>query len=352
MIKYSTIATLLALCIEHASLANQPLRQATEDHSSTAQSRCSDQPSGRVLTQGDRHFKALDFVCQGDRLDVKKGSVVVVECFALGENLEFNGSSLNIESRCPPSSRPELPEFCAARSRENCSGTNKGPSNENTPVRITPYNNLLFDGRPFLSWHPVLGATSYVVEIHGKDVNWQKTVTGTASAYPTEEVAMQPGNAYKITIIAVNGSSSISSTSESSVNLLPLSEAKQVMKMTQLLNSLSIPNDEKAVFDLDSIYMSRGLLTATIATLEARVKAGSQSPVVHRKLGDRYLEAGLSDRAESEYKSASNLAKKNNDSVELAKAKAGLKLIAKYRFDSGKWTNQSQLPTKINGAQK
>ena len=352
MIRHSTIATLLALCIEHTSWANQPLRQSTEDHSSTAQSQCNDQPIGRVLTQGDRHLKALDLVCQGDHLDVKKGSVVVVECFSLARRLDFHGSSPNIESRCPPSYLPELPEVCGVRNRENCSGTNKGPSNENTPGRITPYNNLLLDGRPFLSWHPVFGATSYLVEIHGKNIEWQKEVTGTALAYPTEEVAMQPGNAYKITIIAVNDSSTISSTSESLVNLLPSSEAKQVMKMAQLLNSLSIPKDEKAVFDLDSIYMSKGLLTETIATLEARVKAGSQSPLVHRKLGDRYLEAGLTDRAESEYRSASNFAKKNNNSVELAKAKAGLELIAKYRFDPGKWTNQSQLPTKINGAQK
>jgi len=322
---------LLALCIENASVAGQPLSKAAEDNSTTTQSQCNNQPIGRILTQGDRHFKALDLLCKGDRLDIKKGATVQVECFSTGANLEFTDSSLDVNTRCAQTPQAEIPESCAEGGRSYCMGGSKGPGNQNTPMRISPYNNLLLDGRPPLSWHSVSGATNYVVEVHGKGVNWQKKVTGTNLAYPTEEATMQPGNVYRIIIVAVNDNLPISSPSESSVNLLALSETRQILEMTRLLNSLKIPRDEKAVFDLDSIYMSRGLLTATITTLEARVKAGSRSPIVHRKLGDRYLEAGLPERAEPEYKTASILAKKNDNSVELAKAKAGLKLITRYQ---------------------
>lgn len=325
---------MLALCIEPSGVAGQGLPKVIEDNSTTAQSRCSGQAIGRILTQGDRHFKALDLVCTGDRVNVKKGATVQVECFSSGAVLEFTDSSLDVDSRCAPTPQAEMPEVCAEGSRGHCSGSNKGPGNENNPVRIRPYNSLLLDGRPFLSWYSVPGATNYVVEIHGKGVNWQKKVAGTNLPYPTEEAAMQPGNAYRVVIVAVNGSSPIGSPSESSVNLLASDKAKQIMEMTRLLNSLKIPSDEKAVLDLDSIYMSRGLLTATITTLEARVRAGSRSPVVYRKLGDRYLEAGLPDRAESSYKTASILAKENDNLVELAKADVGLKLIAKYRSNS------------------
>jgi tetratricopeptide (TPR) repeat protein len=151
---------------------------------------------------------------------------------------------------------------------------------------------------------------------------------------------MQFGNAYKITILAKQNSSAIKA-SVAAVNLLPQQDAQQVMGIVKQINNLGIPKDEAAFLDLDRVYMAKNLLNETIETLKSQVKAGSQNPALYRVLGDRYLEAGLPEEAKREYIRATTLAKRVDNSAELAKAQAGLQRVALY----------SQLPTKINGDQ-
>lgn len=91
------------------------------------------------------------------------------------------------------------------------------------------------------------------------------------------------------------------------------------------INSLNLPEDEKAFLDLNSAFSSRGLVDESIRLLEARVAAGSRNPGIYRALGDRFLAAGLTKQATEQYEVASTLAKGSENPGELSKAQKGLR---------------------------
>ena len=76
--------------------------------------------------------------------------------------------------------------------------------------------------------------------------------------------------------------------------------------------------------------MSQKLLTDAIGVLQASKHNHSQNPTIYRLLGDRYLQAGLVDKAKTEYTTASSLAQKKDNPTELAKANDGLKQVKLY----------------------
>lgn len=306
-----------------------------EDRTIT-QLRCD--PIGRVLNQGDKRFSSGSLLCEGETLTLASGVKVDFLCFLNRRILTLLGGTVSAVDECVP--KEIRVKSCSARDTSNCPSP-KGPgSNSNTPEIVSPYSSTLLNGRPLFSWYAVAGATGYTVEVRGEGVGWQKIVQGTTLAYPNEQPAMQFGNAYKITILANQGDDPVSA-SVSVVNLLPESEARLVLNTVERINSLNLPQDEAAFLDLDTIYMSKNLLTETISALESRVQVGSQNPAIYRVLGDRYLEAGLPDYAKRQYEIASQFARTAANSIELAKAEAGLERVERY----------NQLPTRINGAQ-
>ena len=309
---------------------------AVPENRTTTQRRCD--PIGRVLDQGDNRLTAGSLLCQGERLTLASGVKVDFLCFLNRRILSLLGGTVSDTDECVPKKVRVKP--CSYGDTSNCPKP-KGPgSNSNTPAIVSPYSSTLLNGRPLLSWYSVASATSYTVEVRGEGVGWQKTVLGTSLAYPNEQPAMQFGNAYKITIVANQGDDPVSA-SVSVVNLLPQSEATLVLNTVERINSLNLPKDEAAFLDLDTIYMSKNLLTETISSLESRVRVGSLNPAIYRVLGDRYLEAGLPDYAKHQYEIASEFARKSANSIELAKAEAGLERVERY----------NQLPTRIKGAQ-
>lgn len=313
----------IALMLVFLDWSSAVCQQLSVTARNTIPTRC--EPIGRVLSEGDRHFAAGSLICKGDRL--QSSTTVDVLCYLNRRILTLaSGTVLSEDDRCVPQARKVQP--CSTSNRNNCPKP-KGPGEgDNNPAIVSPYDNALLNGRPLLSWYAVAGANSYTVQVSGKGVNWQKIVTGNTLVYPDSQPTMQFGNAYRITIVANGGDSPISASS-SVFNLLPESEARQVMDYVKRINSLNLPKDEAAYLDLDSIYMAKNLLTETIATLEARVEAGSQNPAIYRVLGDRYLEAGLPDCAKPEYEMATKLAQTSDNLIELAKAQAGLKLVAR-----------------------
>ena len=290
------------------------------------------EPIGRVLSKGDRYFTAGTLLCKGDRLNLKPEARVNVLCFLNRRMLTLLGGSISdVENKCV-STRTQRIRLCSQEDRSYCPKP-KGPGEENnTPELISPFSSASLTGRPFLSWYAVPKASSYTVRVDGQGQSWEKTVAGTELPYPSEQPALKFGNAYKITITANQGNSASSPISASTavVNVLPESEVRQVMQAVKQINSLNLPKDEVAFLDLDSIYMSKNLLSETIKALEARIKEGSQNPAIYRVLGDRYLEAGLPDRAKPKYEIASKLARKTANSTELARAQAGLEQVRLY----------------------
>lgn len=325
----ATIALILLL-LDWSSAFSQLASVTRRD---SRQLRC-EQPIGRVLSNGDSRLAAGSLLCKGDRLQPANGATVQVLCYLNREVLQL-GSGV-VSNKCVPLSEQHQAQQCTPQSRANCP-RRKGPGEErNTPTLLNPYSSALLNTRPYLSWYAMAGATSYTVQVKGKDVNWERTVSKNALPYPQEQPAMQYGNVYKVTVIANQGDSPV--TASSSVLIVsPESEVQQVRATVKQIQNLNLPQDETA-FDLDTVYMSQDLLTEAINTLKARIQAGSQNPTLYRILGDRYLEAGLPDSAKREYTTAAVLAKKADNLAELTKAQAGLKRAALY----------SQLPTRTN----
>lgn len=329
MIIRNSVIALIILFLDWSSAVGQPLPVIRSNSR-----QC--EPIGRVLSTGDRRWVVGSLLCQGDRLHSVDGSSIEVLCY-LNRKVLWLGSG-SVTNKCAPQAKQQAQQ-CTLTNRSNCPKP-KGPREDsNAPALISPYSSAILNTRPNLSWYSVSGANSYTVQVSGADVNWEKEVGNLVLPYPKEQPALQPGNAYKITIIANQGDSSISASS-SAVNVIPESEAKQIIATVKHIRSLNLPKDEEA-FDLDTVYMSKNLLNETIDVLKAKVEAGNQNPTLYRVLGDRYLEAGLPDDAKREYTMATKLAKRIDNLAELAKAQAGLKRAKLY----------SQLPTRTKEPQ-
>ena len=298
------------------------LRQSVAEEKTTNRVSC--EPVGRILSRGFLNFASGSLLCKGDRLQVVNATKAELLCFSNGRIVTVT-DNLKDASKCDSSvERRGLWRCIAEFIPRSC----VLPSNK--PVLLSPYGYILINNRPFLSWQPVVKATSYIVEIDGLDVHWRKTVDGTTLPYPKEQPAMQFGNAYKVNVITYQADSPVSASS-AVFNVLSESKAKQVKTVVKRIQSLNLSPDEQAYLDLNAIYGSEGLYTEAIDVLKARAKAGSQNPGVYRTLGEFYLEAILPDLAENEFKIATKLAQAANNHIEFKKAQAGLEIIKRYR---------------------
>ncbi|PSB04954.1 tetratricopeptide repeat protein [Merismopedia glauca] len=303
------------------ALAEKP---ATLVNRATAKS-CS--PIGRILTSTDRRWQAGTLLCQGDRLYIPPTAQIGVFCFLNRQILPPQSGT--ILAKCVSQPRTSI-RPCSTATRRFCPKT-KGPLDlASTPELLSPLGRILLQGRPRLSWRQVKDASSYSVSVYGKGVNFVQTVGDTTLSYPQSQPAMAWGSAYKIEVTALKGDVPFSAA-QTTVNMLPESEAREIALAVERIRQLKLPPDEVAYLDLDRLYMNRELLGETIATLAERVKAGSQSSSVLRTLGDRYLEAGLVIEAGEQYKKAIDLAQKAEDAQELSKAQAGWEKVLSYR---------------------
>lgn len=241
----------------------------------------------------------------------------------------------NLPKKCAPPTAKVEP--CSNGSRTDCK---KFKGNQTSgPVLTSPYGRTLVNRSPLLAWSPVSGATSYSVAVTGKGVHWQRTVGGTTLTYPGDQPVMQWGHAYQITIIANQNDTPVTAD-QFAINLLPQSDVKEIEAILKQIKDLPISLDQRTYLT-DNLFANDGLLTESIVTLEACVNAGSQSPLIYRTLGDRYLQAGDSDTARQRYETGNRFARMFRDIVEQAKTQARLELIASY----------SQPPTNTNPAQ-
>lgn len=304
--------------------------------SSTVKSkgRCT-QPIGRVINNGDSLFAAGSLLCPNDTLQPVQAAKVEVLCYLNRKVLQLGKGS--ISGQCFPLAEQEQSLQCTRYNRAKCP-VRKGPAEgDNKPVLIAPYSSMVLNPQPDLTWTKVAGATSYKVQVSGTGVDWTETVVGNNYlAYPQKQPSLKFGNAYKVTIIANKGNTPVVA-SATIINLISQKEVQQVKKIIQSLSDLNLSQDEVAYLDLDTVYMSYGLLTESIELLTTRVQAGSATPEIYTTLGDRYLESGLPNQAKPLYQKAIKLAQKIDNVAQIEKAKAGLKRIEFY----------SQLPTRI-----
>lgn len=331
MIIRSTIASTLFVLI---GIEDRVFSQIPLSSKINSPRRCT-QPIGRVIGDGDNRLKAGSLLCAGDRLQPVSEAKIEVLCYLNRKVLRLGKGS--VSGQCFPLTEQEQTLDCTRYNRAKCP-RRKGPiGDNNAPLLIAPYSSVVLETRPNLTWNRVAGTTNYKVQVNGVGVNWSETVVeNNYLAYPQTQPALKFGNAYKITIIANKGASPVVA-SVATINLIDEDRAQQVKQIVQRLDNLKLPKDEAAYLDLDSIYMSYGLLTQSVASLKARVQTGSTTPEIYTALGDRYLEAGLPNLAKPLYQNALVLAQRIDDTSQINKAKAGLKKIELY----------SQLPTRI-----
>ncbi len=300
---------------------------AIQARHSMIEKRCN--PIGRLISSAGKGLPDGLLVCNGDNLNLSSGKKVGFLCY-LNKNILALKKGDILSKKCMPQ-REAMVMRCSPEYRKSCRSM-KGAGEENKPELIRPYDSVLLDNRPTLSWYAMPGADSYTVEVNGVGLHWEEKVKGTTVAYPPEQPSMGYGNAYKVTVIANRNDSPLNdySYSQRVFNLLPDSKAKEITTLVKHIKSLNIPKDEAVYSDLDTIYMGSGLLNEAINALKARVDEGSNNPGVYRLLGDRFLEAGLPVEAKSQYEQATKLAENSSDSNELARALSGLQFVEQH----------------------
>ena len=205
---------------------------------------------------------------------------------------------------------------------EKC-GISKGDNSIGKPELIKPYTGVLLNRRPNFEWVKVPEATSYFLEISGKNVAWSRQTTMTALAYPKEQPALMPGEVYKIVTTALDESKLLSAESMV-VTTLSTAEANQIQEQIDAVIKHGFSADEAAYLDLDAIYRSRNLYTETINSLNARVKSGSQDPNLYLILANRYCQVGLPQLSRQLYDRGMILARQQDNPFVIQKIKLAL----------------------------
>jgi Tetratricopeptide repeat len=202
----------------------------------------------------------------------------------------------------------------------------RGGQSERIPYIISPRATYLLSNRPTFRWHrPVQGAKSYTVSLISPTLRkeiWQKqNVTDNTLIYPSDQLPLEPGVEYSLEV-KVEGGSSIEEEANVRFRLLDAQDADYVRSASALISKQQLPEETKSLL-LAYLYSGYYLRAEAIELLEP-LAAKSQTPAVHRLLGDLYQQVGLASLAEVYYLSAVKFANAAQNLDELAAAQAGL----------------------------
>jgi hypothetical protein len=266
-------ATIVSLVIlSQMALAQTRIKLVTTEESCI--------PIARILSSGDRKFPPRSQLCENDVINPISGEVNVL-CYLNGRILSLVKGSVG--KQCLPLSSSI--HSCNTDTRSSCLNLRGVESVNSYSLRlITPYGILISDSRPTLSWTTVNEATSYTVQVQGNGVSWSVDTKNSRLEYPPNQPPLQLANVYKISIIANQGEDPIIATS-TMVMLPPASKLVQIAVFFKELQKYNLNGDDFAI-DTAEIYRSQGLLDTGVKTLQDRIKAGSQNPIVFQILND------------------------------------------------------------------
>src|SRR5919199_239477 len=238
----------------------------------------------------------------GDLLQPSSGARVLVQC-ANGKTIWSvpEGVISGATNGCPPQAVP------ISRRPGDIIPPRSG-TNPLIPYIISPRRTLLLNPLPTLRWNAVPGALSYSVSLIGdEDVIWEEQVSETEVVYPGEP-PLEPGVDYLLIVDADTGASSQEEELLSlGFSLLDETDATVVRDSVEQLASLELADEALALATVN-LFISYGLKAEAIATLEALVKQGSQTPAVYCTLGELFVELGLNRLAQQHYLKAIELA--------------------------------------------
>ncbi len=184
---------------------------------------------------------------------------------------------------------------------------------------------LLLTDNPVLSWPSVSGAIRYRVKVMaGNEVIWGKTVEGTSVRYQGEP--LRPKFSYELVVESVDGERSLLYQ----LKLIRAENAELIQEKVKKIETESV-NEEAQALILADYYQEvekTGFLLSAAMPLEKLVKAGNQTPVIHRLLGDIYLRLGRWQEANESYQKTIFLAESEKHWEEMVTAKVGLAQVA------------------------
>jgi hypothetical protein len=217
----------------------------------------------------------------------------------------------------------------------------RSPQEALVPYLISPRDTAVLSNRPDLRWNPVPGGDRYTVSLmNGGTTLWTTELSATQMSYPSDAEPLQPGIDYSLLIKATNGHDSSEDTAPQTFRLLSPAESRAFQQAS--LPAATATPDEVALLKAN-LYAGTGLYSDAIATLAARVEQGSQSPTVHRQLGDLYAQAGLTLLAESIYLPALALTANHlEEQARLQTSLADLYEAIGEPDEASRWLNQAK----------
>ena len=165
-------------------LANVPLIRVRRN-----QARC-DPQLGRIVSKGDKQFEVGSLICKGDELEVLNGGSVQFLCFSSGKFLNLPSGTIPLDKCTEPE---QASSHCNPSNTDGCRIQKGGTEGNDEPTIISPYNTLTLNSCPEITWTAVKGATSYKVKVKNYEFEWEKVVSQTWLAYPSDEKEFQPG---------------------------------------------------------------------------------------------------------------------------------------------------------------
>ena len=289
------------------------------------------EPIGRLIGSGDSKYASGSLLCAEDRLSPKKS--VKVLCYKTERVLTLApGRRQRVQDACGQR-RVRLP-LCNVQLRLHCLQV-KGGQRPNHPELLQPIGTTLIEPRPQLAWRAVDRADRYVISVSGVGINWQESTTDTTLPYPSKEMELRFGQAYKVDIVAYQDDQPINA-SRSVLVLLPESVLHAIETEISLIKALPLSSLARVWRDLVTVYRSKNLLSEAIELLEDGIHQGVSDPSIQRTLGDLYLEVGNATQARNYYERAKELAEMEQNQEELKRAQAGLALIARWSGEQTK----------------
>lgn len=260
----------------------------------------------RSQTKASIQAKPLDYIFDGDTLVIgvtssvtifyKTGKLQMIEdnvrSFVSTENAT-SGYSLNESGQKQMSALfDEL--YSLKKTYDNLVIEDKAKTEDAAQLIIQyPGNTALLDPRPDIIWNKYAGANWYTMRIkRGSEIISNIATTDTVFSYPENEDDMLPGN-YKIKVLAVHNSDTLSTTTRSLTILDSLSI--QYLDKTIRLIAQQKPDDFtfyllKAVF-----YRKKLLRLMAVESFEKLLTLCPGLPILYRGLAEIYNELGMVD---------------------------------------------------------
>lgn len=216
----------------------------------------------------------------------------------------------------------------------------KGGTGANLSLR-SPLGSVFLTTPQKFTWEPTPTATHYQVRVEGDRTAWEIVTTALSLDYPTSQLPLKSGIYYTLDITALNQGQVIE-TRRHSLNLLYPPIQQRIKDTAQQLRQLKLDPDATAV-DLGYLYLAHGLLNDAVTLLSERVASGSKSGEVYKLLAESYARAGQKTLAVDAYQQGIRAAVLSGDLELQGRLEQSLRQLTA--------STQTQLPTRINGAQ-